>query len=307
MYGGLFGDLPAAKGSKSGNDDDDKQPSPKDRTASCAAQQSSTTTDQKALGAATMMFLPRKKAKTAASQISQAVGAAGTSMAFVPSAARKKPNRFAKLLQAPKTVVPPKAEANIKGTIEASSGQATNDETAAMNPPLANDAATPSSTPTTTTSFHQSTVMTTIHSTKTTTTAAKNTPQSVIHIHQTTAHPASSHKPTVTSSYKDHHDEEEDEINDPYDPYVPNDLLQYWERQSLAKERATLERETRNALEKQRQLRQQLEREREELHRKGNYENFVQEQQQPGRGRGRGRGVSNLPAWLVEKQRREGV
>jgi hypothetical protein len=68
-----------------------------------------------------------------------------------------------------------------------------------------------------------------------------------------------------------------------------------------------LERETRDALENQRQLRQQLEREREELHRKGNYENVTVQEQQPSRGRGRGRGISNLPAWLVEKQRREGV
>ena len=51
-----------------------------------------------------------------------------------------------------------------------------------------------------------------------------------------------------------HYDEvpDLDEITDPYDPYVPNDLLQYWDRQALAKERAALERETKEALEKRR-------------------------------------------------------
>jgi hypothetical protein len=100
---------------------------------------------------------------------------------------------------------------------------------------------------------------------------------------------------------------------------VPNDLLLYWEKQALAQERAQLERETREALENQRILREQLERERQEMQQRGNYQQLIERQTTglggegasrvgdlpQGMGRGRGRGLSNLPAWLVEKQRKE--
>jgi hypothetical protein len=90
---------------------------------------------------------------------------------------------------------------------------------------------------------------------------------------------------------------------DPYDPMVPNDLLQYWENKALAVERERLEREARETLEEQQRLRQQLEREREELHKAGNVDRLVEHHTK--RSMGRGRGLSNLPAWLVEKQRKE--
>ncbi len=99
-------------------------------------------------------------------------------------------------------------------------------------------------------------------------------------------------------------EEDEDdpvEITDPYDPYVPNDLLQYWDRQALIKEQQQLEQETRQALEHQKILREQLEHERQELQKQGNLVQLA-----GGLGRGRGRGVSNLPAWLVAKQQEEG-
>jgi hypothetical protein len=90
---------------------------------------------------------------------------------------------------------------------------------------------------------------------------------------------------------------------DPYDPMVPNDLLQYWENKALAVERERLEREARETLEQQQRLRQQLEREREELQKSGNVDRLVEHHTK--RSMGRGRGLSNLPAWLVEKQRKE--
>jgi hypothetical protein len=90
---------------------------------------------------------------------------------------------------------------------------------------------------------------------------------------------------------------------DPYDPMVPNDLLQYWENKALAVERERLEREARETLEDQQRLRQQLEREREELQKSGNVDRLVEHHTK--RSMGRGRGLSNLPAWLVEKQRKE--
>ena len=100
----------------------------------------------------------------------------------------------------------------------------------------------------------------------------------------------------------------------PYDPSVPNDLLQYWERKALADQRKDLEREAREAMEQQEAIRKQLDKEREKLLEKGDYEQIIQQQERKGialggagqgRGRGRGRGVSNLPAWLLEKQRKE--
>ena len=125
-------------------------------------------------------------------------------------------------------------------------------------------------------------------------------------------------------------DEKIEEITDPYDPFVPNDLLEYWEKQAARKQREQLERETQEALLRQKSIRKQLEEERLELQRTGNYSTLLerekQQQNQPQqsmnntggggvgisttqtvRGRGRGRGVSNLPAWLIKKQRREGI
>lgn len=92
-------------------------------------------------------------------------------------------------------------------------------------------------------------------------------------------------------------------VVDAYDPHVPNDLLAYWDRKAMEKERLELEREAKETLQRQDQLRRQLEQERESLLKSGNIEEIVQHRQQTSMGRGRGRGVSNLPAWLVQKQR----
>merc|ERR1712238_481401 len=134
-------------------------------------------------------------------------------------------------------------------------------------------------------------------------------------------------------------------IIDPYDPFVPNDLLEYWEKKAITKQREELERDTKEALERQKSIRQKIDGERLELQKSGNYNALlererkqIQEQEQQhqqqqlrsndimmttgrnhtnndvlpsglglgrGRGRGRGRGLSNLPAWLIEKQRME--
>ena len=75
---------------------------------------------------------------------------------------------------------------------------------------------------------------------------------------------------------------------DPYDPFVPNDLLEYWERQAVQR-----------ALEEQQQVRRELEEKRRQLG--AQTTNPVNRMM----ARGRGRGVSNMPAWLVEKQRKE--
>lgn len=87
-------------------------------------------------------------------------------------------------------------------------------------------------------------------------------------------------------------------VQDPYDPLVPNDLLQYWEAKSLKEHQERLEQERKRALKEQEDLRALLEREQ----RADSYPSRLTFPLT-----GRGRGVSNLPAWLVEKQKKEGA
>ena len=84
-------------------------------------------------------------------------------------------------------------------------------------------------------------------------------------------------------------------MDDPYDPMVPNDLLQYWEHKALAAEREALERQRVEQLQQQQDLRRQLDLERQ---REIDQQGFTVE-----RPRGRGRGVSNLPAWMMAQQK----
>lgn len=95
-------------------------------------------------------------------------------------------------------------------------------------------------------------------------------------------------------------------VKDPYDPLVPNDLLQYWEQKAAMLERVELEREAKETMETQMRIQQTLERERQELEKKGDIDKLVEHRQKHALpvGRGRGRGVSNLPAWYVEKQKK---
>lgn len=90
---------------------------------------------------------------------------------------------------------------------------------------------------------------------------------------------------------------------DAYDPHVPNDLLAYWDRKAMEKERIQLEREAKETLERQQRLREQLQKEREEVQKTGSVDQIVQHMTKSGMGRGRGRGVENLPAWLVQKHK----
>jgi hypothetical protein len=92
-------------------------------------------------------------------------------------------------------------------------------------------------------------------------------------------------------------------LDDPYDPMVPNDLLIYWETKALAVQHQMLERQAQQAREEQQRIRQHLEWEREELQKTGNVDKLVEHHVK--RSMGRGRGLSNLPAWLVEKQKKE--
>lgn len=65
----------------------------------------------------------------------------------------------------------------------------------------------------------------------------------------------------VPHSLAENHELEElhKSVTDTYDPFVPNDLLAYWEHKKIEEERLKLEKEALETLERQRLLRQQLE------------------------------------------------
>jgi hypothetical protein len=273
MYGGLFGDLPAAKGS----DPNETKPSPLKDLATTKPNFPSVKRPS-----AVPAFVPPTKKKAG---IVQAIGAAGTSMAFVPAAARRKnKSRFEPGPSTNPTAPRDKPKvSNLPSKMIQQQQQTTSIVASSWQPSV---------------QMTTETTVTTVH-----------------HIH-----PQHAAIPSPNMKQYQNHEREEEEIKDVYDPYVPNDLLQYWDRQSLAKEREALERETKEALEKQRILRMQLEKERETLQQKGDYSKFLGGGPYPpskttvstttnppgiGMGRGRGRGVSNLPAWLIEQKRKE--
>lgn len=94
-------------------------------------------------------------------------------------------------------------------------------------------------------------------------------------------------------------------VTDTYDPFLPNDLLAYWEQKKVEEERLKLEKEARETLERQRLLRQQLEMERQKIEESGSINAIIEHRTKTTLSMGRGRGVNNLPAWLLRKQKEE--
>ena len=90
--------------------------------------------------------------------------------------------------------------------------------------------------------------------------------------------------------------------DDPYDPHVPNDLLYYLEQQRIKVERQRLLQLQQTSIQEQEALREQLAEERRILEREGNVDKIVAHRLQTSMGRGN---VSNLPAWLLEKQKQQ--
>lgn len=97
---------------------------------------------------------------------------------------------------------------------------------------------------------------------------------------------------------------------DLYDPALPNDLLQYWQRCRAERERQRLQKEQAEKWRQQQALQRAAQQERQALLQQGQYHILAQQlqQQQPSAaavavaaGRGRGRGVSNVPAWMQHK------
>jgi len=107
-----------------------------------------------------------------------------------------------------------------------------------------------------------------------------------------------------------------------YDPLIPNDLLAYRERKKNQRRRERLEEKARETLRLQQIMRKKIEEERKKVEATGDYQKIMENRIKTsisgnvdrisklkdtgmGRGRGRGRGVSNLPAWLLKKQKAE--
>lgn len=100
---------------------------------------------------------------------------------------------------------------------------------------------------------------------------------------------------------------------DMYHPMMPNDYLAYKQRKENEMLHANLERQTQKTLDMQRKLREQIEEERQKALASGDVNKIIESRlgtsmasaPSVGIGRGRGRGLNNLPAWLVKKQQEE--
>jgi len=106
---------------------------------------------------------------------------------------------------------------------------------------------------------------------------------------------------------------------DMYDPMEPNDYLSYRKNKQNEMRRLDLERQAIKTLELQQQLREHIEEERKKILESGDINRIIESRGDVdggnsgavvrdaivGRGRGRGRGMTNLPAWLIQKQKEQ--
>ena len=92
----------------------------------------------------------------------------------------------------------------------------------------------------------------------------------------------------------------------PYNPHTPNDYLAYRERKKTEAVRQDMQAAALAKIEAHERLRKQVEEERRRIEAEGDVDKIVESRlsvgEGMGRGRGRGRGLNNLPAWLVKKQ-----
>ena len=285
MYGGLFGDLPSAKKSKQ------KESSPSVAAAGDglfgslpAASNSKRKPECDGSSASVQQNKSPKILEKKEPSIVSRLGTTGTAMAFIPRTAVR-PRNQQQQKRAPAAPLP---SPFVPAALSASS--------------TTNSAMTPAAK----------------MSSEWKVVKVENQNQSQtgkVDVHSENQQHANREEEEEEDEEEEEEDDEEEEnrrrmhakltLEDPYDPLVPNDLLQYWERRALAKKREYLERERRETLEEQNRIRKVLAEERQELERKGDVDKLVEHRMQHGMGRGRGRGVSNLPAWLVEKQRKQ--
>lgn len=310
MYGGLFGDLPAAKNSKAGGESD--------TVGSSVSQDSSNKLKDDAGSSTALTGGVTGVAITTAAKPAVTVAASSVT-AFVPTAATRKrrSTTSSRPLQQPASTnskdeaarPPPSSFVAKPRSISAVSSNAPGSVSLATTTTIIRSAKSTEEDPCK--SIHASEILPSEkkHSEKTKTTDAPALQET-----STNIYPQSN----TVAPFLSESDQQRRlrlkklEEDDPYDPMVPNDLLQYWEKKAVEQQRLQLQAEQQRILAQQEQMRVQLERERQELSRKGQMEQLVEHRLQHsmagstvGSGHGRGRGVSNLPAWLVEKQRIE--
>jgi hypothetical protein len=287
MYGGLFGDLPAAKNDdKNGKEEqEDLSLSPRARVSSNGG---STTIDAGVNSNNTKndtgepAYQPKKRSgvvveASSSSSLVQKLGVAGTAVAFVPTHIGRKRNSNNAVTKTKKPAAPVSLKPPVVSSIPGPKIQATHLE-------LPKDTvATKISQETTTTPSWSSVVP-----------AAKQVTATTI---------PTPVEAQVTAEESDEIRRLHEDVTDPYDPFVPNDLLQYWDRKAAERDRMELEREAQETLERQRAMQQQMELERTQMILAGNALGAADSILQGSRGRGRG--VSNLPAWLVKQQQQQ--
>mmetsp|Transcript_770 Transcript_770/g.1780 ORF Transcript_770/g.1780 Transcript_770/m.1780 type:complete len:375 (+) Transcript_770:323-1447(+) len=359
MYSGLFGDLPAAKG---GGGHDDNTANGGGREGRNKNDRSSHSSQNDVDGHLEQQQqrkrpLPNslndptagstKSSKSAS--LMQSIGTAGTSMAFVPSAALKKKR---KQPQEPHQQKTQQSQLQKSFNDDDISKNSNDEDTKVIGAPIENVHSEPSNDstagPINNGSISASTVTMTsetaaIATASITTTIVRKSQSSAMAVsqkdHRQQLRQHQDHDDALVSAQREENEDVEEEIMDPYDPYVPNDLLQYWERQAAKLERIELQRQAEEARKTQQLIRERLEQEwQKNQHQISSTQaattvpsaagiavttaggrNFLIRTEGNvscddgaglgglgrGRGRGRGRGVSNLPAWLVEKQRKE--
>ena len=280
MYGGLFGDLPAAKSSK-----EDARP----RSSATAEERTSALTSTQ--GPKETPGYPSEAPKNApkAADILKTVGSKGTSVAFVPTAARRGNKR------GQQTVVLKNDLASITGHCSEAKVVVTN-QLPPSKEPLSQS--TQPLSPSQTENLGDSSInlqpleKSEVQGGNETSTARAETSGSE-QAQNTLFEPALAEP----LNYENFSEEERarqvlhHSVTDPYDPLVPNDLQQYIEMRALEQQRESLEQQRREALELQELLREQLDQQRQQAQR---------DDSMGGRGRGRG-GVSNLPAWMATR------
>eukprot|EP00554_Chaetoceros_debilis_P012578 CAMPEP_0194115798 /NCGR_PEP_ID=MMETSP0150-20130528/24667_1 /TAXON_ID=122233 /ORGANISM="Chaetoceros debilis, Strain MM31A-1" /LENGTH=295 /DNA_ID=CAMNT_0038806365 /DNA_START=46 /DNA_END=933 /DNA_ORIENTATION=- len=280
----LFDDLPAAK--TDGDDSSSKVDTGKDGGPTPAEPRIVESSDKDKLNEASSLSSSslsqkQQEQKKKGPSCVHAIGNAGTTMAFMPAALKRR--RKASTVQPvrrPKTSSTSNSNSANKTPVavilphaqEGNSSVLAHDESSKQN---SSDAGIPTSTTTTTT-----TTMLPLHE-------------------QVDEYKESQELVDLHASVR---------TADIYNPMMPNDYLAYRQRKENEMIRADIEEQAKKTREMQKKLRSQIEEERQRAIKTGNFDKMVGDDEASrmgrgrGAGRGRGRGMSNLPAWLVKKQ-----
>ncbi|GFH47333.1 hypothetical protein CTEN210_03808 [Chaetoceros tenuissimus] len=262
----LFDDLPQTKKDAAASSNNTKE----------VKSQEQEKTEQDDSSSSKVVEPPASKDGKKGKSLVEAVGKAGTSMAFVPAALRKRK-------QPTKT----QTVKNAKIKTETEKQVITK---------IGNDVS----------NTHVETKTVSI------TKLQDETKQEIVHIHNVIPQKDASDVDTV-DNYKEpqHLTDLHAAVRsmDMYHPSMPNDYLAYRQRKENELMQKNLQKEAEKTIEMQQKLREHIESERQKALESGDVDKIIESRmgqiQSAGMGRGRGRGLNNLPAWLVKKQQEE--